>query len=337
LVPRPVPTVNASSAYIFRKIGGEDGLPPTILFDEVDAIFGPKAGEHEDLRGLLNAGHRRGAMVGRCVAIGQKVITEELPAFSAVALAGLKSLPDTILSRSVIVRMRRRRPDEKVEPFRLRLHAGDGNRIRGMVELWAGSVPAEFDWPTLPVTDRDADVWEPLVAVAALIGGDWPARARAAALALVKIAHDAEPSLGLRLLDDTRTAFGTSTAHVSTADLVARLLAMDEAPWGDIRGKPIDPRILARLLREYDIRPKVLRVGSGVIRGYDAADFADAWSRYLPPPPEKSVTAVTAKQLAPDKLNGGGHVTDATHVTRFPGGGRLEDDAFVDWERRGKP
>ncbi len=121
LVPNPVAAVNVTPAYLFRKVGSEDG-PPTILFDEIDTVFGPKAREHEELRALLNSGHRRGAVAGRCVVRGKIIETEEIPSYAAVALAGLGWLPDTILSRSVIVRMRRRAPDEKIEAFRRRLH-----------------------------------------------------------------------------------------------------------------------------------------------------------------------------------------------------------------------
>jgi hypothetical protein len=59
LVPNPVEAINVTPAYLFRKVGSEDG-PPTILFDEIDTVFGPKAKENEEIRGLLNAGHRRG-------------------------------------------------------------------------------------------------------------------------------------------------------------------------------------------------------------------------------------------------------------------------------------
>jgi hypothetical protein len=82
-------------------------------------VFGPKAKDNEDVRGMLNAGHRRGAVAGRCVTKGKIVMTEELPAYCAVALAGLDDLPDTIRTRSVIIRMRRRRPSERVEPWRV--------------------------------------------------------------------------------------------------------------------------------------------------------------------------------------------------------------------------
>src|ERR1051325_8280295 len=119
LVPHPVATVNVSPAYLFRKVGSEEGA--TILYDEIDTVFGPKAKDNEDIRGLLNAGHRRGATTGRCVMRGQEAALEELPAYSAVALAGLGWLPDTIMSRSVVIRMRRRHAGEHVQPFRRRI------------------------------------------------------------------------------------------------------------------------------------------------------------------------------------------------------------------------
>src|SRR5205814_7360441 len=107
LVPSPVEAVNVTPAYLFRKVAAEEGRP-TILFDEIDTVFGPKAKDNEEIRGLLNAGYRMGAVAGWCVVTDSGVETEEFPAYCAVALAGLGGLPDTILTRSVIVRMRRR-------------------------------------------------------------------------------------------------------------------------------------------------------------------------------------------------------------------------------------
>src|SRR6516164_1084806 len=139
LVPDPVVAVNVTPAYLFRKVGGADGQP-TILFDEIDTVFGPKAKEHEELRALLNSGHRRGAVAGRCVVRGKIVETEEIPSYAAVALAGLGWLPDTILSRSIIIRMRRRAPDERVEPFRRRTQAPIGEALRRRLAAWAEAV-----------------------------------------------------------------------------------------------------------------------------------------------------------------------------------------------------
>src|SRR5262245_18214127 len=295
LVPRPVEAVNVSPAYLFRKVADEEGLP-TILFDEIDTVFGPKAKENEEIRGLLNAGHRKGAVAGRCVTAGNQVRTEEIPAYSAVALAGLGGLPDTIMSRSIVIRMRRRAPDEKVEAWRHRIHAQEGEAIRDQVALWAEGALGDVtnQWPEMPdgVTDRDADVCEALLAVADAAGGTRPERARVAALTLVTDARDSSPSLGVRLLSDLRDVFGDNE-RLATDTILTQLHKIEEAPWGDIRGKPLSDIGLARRLKDYGIKPKVVRIGRDVARGYEQRDFRDAWLRYLPPLPAKPVTPVT--------------------------------------------
>lgn len=58
--PRALEAVNVTPSYLFRKVEDEAGRP-TILFDEIDTVFGPKAKDNEEIRGFLNAGHRRGA------------------------------------------------------------------------------------------------------------------------------------------------------------------------------------------------------------------------------------------------------------------------------------
>lgn len=182
LVPNPIHAVNVTPTYIFRKISDKDGLP-TILFDEVDTVFNSKGGGNETLRGVLNAGYRRGATAGRV--LGTSV--EELPAYCAVALAGLGNLPDTIMTRSVIVRMRRRPEGADVESWRPRTVAPEASALYSRLQYWAATNKANVTWPALPegIADRNADVWEPLISVADLAGGNWPMRARAAALYLI--------------------------------------------------------------------------------------------------------------------------------------------------------
>jgi hypothetical protein len=296
LVPRPVEAINATPAYLFRKINDRDGLP-TILFDEIDTIFGPRAREHEEIRGVINAGHRRGAMAGRCVVKGKEIVTEELPAFCAVALAGLGNLPDTILTRSVIIKMRRRAPGETVEPYRRRIHAPEGYALRNRLAAWADQVRPFLDLsPDMPdgITDRNADVWESLIAVADAAGGPWPNQSRIAAVALVADAKGGSPSLGVRLLTDLRTIFQDKEA-VPTAEILSGLIEMDEAPWGDLKGKALDSRRLANLLNPYGVKSKNVRIGMGITKGYTRESLWDAWERYLLPvgaPPIESATCV---------------------------------------------
>ena len=286
LVPEPMHALSASAPAVFRSIRASR---PTLLFDEVDTIFG-RAGNgdpSEDLRALLNAGHREGASIPRCVGPNHDV--EQFPAYAAVALAGLGNLPETVMSRSVVIRMRKRAPDERVEAFRRRMHGPEGEALRDRLASWANSAATSVEeaWPEMPegVADRAADVWEPLLAVADAAGGRWPAAARTACLALYRVATTQEASLGVRLLSDIRAIFGDDVS-LSTAKLLARLNGIEEAPWADLRGHPLDPRRLAELLKPYEVEPKNVRFPTGQqLKGYQRVDFTDAFRRYLNPPP----------------------------------------------------
>jgi hypothetical protein len=281
LVPNPEMTANMSTAVMFRTI---EKLRPTIMFDEIDTIFGPKASDdHEDLRGLINAGHRKGATVMRCD--GPKNEVKRFKVFGPVVLAGLGELPDTIADRSVIVRMKRRAPHEVIEGFRRRKVKPEADVLRERLEVWA------LDWyewfityePTMPktLTDRPADVWEALLSVADAAGGEWPDRARAAAIELQALKSDDGGTIGVRLLADIRHVWPQGEDRVTTEDLLSRLIGLEDSPWGDLYGKPLESRRLSRMLDQYEVKPKQLRVGERNTKGYELAPLMDAFSRYL--------------------------------------------------------
>lgn len=307
LVPRAVMAVNTSPAYLFRKVADEAGRP-TILYDEIDTVFGPKAKDNEEIRGLLNAGHRKGAVAGRCVVRGNQVFTEEIPAYCAVALAGLGGLPDTILSRAVIVRMRRRAKTEHVEPYRPRLNEPEGLRIGDRLAAWCASIQVSIQWPVIPaaVQDRDADIWEALLAIADAAGGDWPDRARVAAVALVTESKQTSPSLGVRLLADLHRVFANNDV-LSTDFILKALVAIEESPWGDLRGKPLDSRGLSHRLGQYQIKPVTVRIGDSTPKGYRRTDLHDSWNRYLPSVAPESATSATRATVP-------AHLTDVADV-----------------------
>lgn len=298
LVPRPVEAVNVSPAYLFRKVGDPDGSP-TLLYDEIDTVFGPKAKENEEIRGLLNAGHRRGAVAGRCVPRGKEMVLQEFPAFCAVAMAGLGDLPDTLLTRSVVVRMRRRRPDETVAPFRRRIYVGEGHGLRDELAKWATSAQRRIsvDSVQLPegVEDRDADVWEALLAVAQEAGSGWGELARRSAVAHVAASRQDKGSLGVQLLSDLRSVFGDRD-EVWTEDILAGLYVMEESPWSDLKGKPLGSRGLARYINRYGATSRDIRAGGVVKKGYARSDLTDAWERYLPSSPQGTATSATPLQ-----------------------------------------
>lgn len=284
LVARPWRAITPTEAVTFRKIEKE---LPTLLLDEVDAIFGPKAREHEGLRALLNAGNRRGTRVPRCV--GQSQALVDFAVFGAKALAGIGSLPDTVADRSVPIRLKRKAPGEPVERFRRRYAEADAEPLRERVASWADEqidqlAIAEQELP-IELNDRAADAWEPLLAIADLVGEDWPVRARRAALELSAGEADEDESLGVRLLGDVRSAFDRRCCdRIATADLLAELSEDDEGPWADWRGAGgMTPRGLASLLRRYEIRSRTVRLADGSTpKGYLRDQFEDAWDRYLP-------------------------------------------------------
>ena len=179
--------------------------------------------------------------------------------------------------------MRRRAPDEKVRDYRERTTRPEGDALRDLLAKWAEDAASRVGepWPDLPpgVADRAADVWEPLVMVADLAGGDWPKLAREACTAFVMGARDDTASAGTRLLDDLRGVFGDAE-ELPTQAILDQLHALDESPWGEWYGHPLTARELAKLLKPYGATPRVIRVGDATPRGYRRADLHDAWKRY---------------------------------------------------------
>ena len=88
--------------------------------------------------------------------------------------------------------------------------------------------------------------------------------------------------------------FGDKEA-VSTREILQSLIRMDEAPWGDLRGKEIDARKLSQLLRPYGVERTTFRDGQTTVKGYTRESLHDPWLRYLgsPQQPSDPVTAVT--------------------------------------------
>ncbi len=287
LVPQSMFSLNASPAAIFRCLDQEQ---ITLLFDEVDAIWSGRGRDdnHEDLRSLLNAGYKRGATIPRCV--GPKHEVKKFSVYCAVALAGIGELPDTIMSRSIIIRMRRRAPNEPCEPLRLRIEESIGNALRDRFAEWADTLGDDVVkvWPAMPegIVDRNAEIWEPLLAVADAAGGEWPEKGRKACVALCKVAEDRRVSLGIRLLGDLHKIFGDSTT-MTTKSILEELSSEDsvlddDAPWANLRGNPIDSRRLATLLRPYGIRSCKVKIEGRSLQGYRREDLWDSWQRYLP-------------------------------------------------------
>ncbi|MTD58755.1 DUF3631 domain-containing protein [Amycolatopsis pithecellobii] len=289
LVHAPEMTISASTAALFRMV---NAAPITILFDEVDAIFNPKnGGNYEDLRAMLNAGYKRSATIARCVGDAKAMKVQRFHVYAPVALAGIAAhMPDTITTRAITVHMRRRAPDERVEPFKTRRIEAEAEPLRDKLSAWVETVADGLDEaePHMPegVTDRSAEIWEPLIALADAAGGHWPDTARAACAHFVASNDPHRGSLGIRLLADLRDLYTHRGAtRLPTSAILEALRGMEEAPWNDLYGKPLDARRLAKELGRYGVEPTVYKADGKPTRGYLATGehgLADAWKRYLP-------------------------------------------------------
>jgi Protein of unknown function (DUF3631)/Toprim-like len=332
LVRVPWRVAGASEAAVFRKLEQDR---PTLLLDEVDAIFGSNDGRTEPLRAILNAGNRRGASVARIV--GKQHEVRDFCVFGCKLLAGIstRKLPDTITDRSLSIQMQRRRDGERVERFRYRRARADAEPIRAHLETWAATAVEALRGaePQLPddLSDRQADGWEPLLAIADHAGVGWPARARDAAVKLSVPGEGEELGYGAQLLAAVKAAMDGKAA-ITTEDLLAAINADEELPFGGWNdGKGLDARGLAKLLKAYGVKPKSVRIGDRTPKGYSADDLRDPWARYLRPDgAQQPKQAQHASSPTAENPHENGHVAGVAGVAHLTGANSSVADAHPD-------
>jgi hypothetical protein len=294
LVNRPVVSANISSPAFFRVI---EELRPTLLLDEADTTLV----KNDELRGILNAGSsRKTAFVVRMASISksedQGMPNEaEMPEESGgdglklvryscwcpKMLAAIGRLPETIEDRSIVVKMHRKTIQETCA----RLKVLESTRLRRQCLRFVQDHQKEIaeSQPTAPreLNDRAADVWEPLLALADLAGGDWPTKARGAAVALTERAQENSP-IGSLLLDILLVFTTAGQSKLFSRTIISGLSRFRERPWHELRGKWIDELWLSRRLNPYGVRPRTLRIGEERAKGYMLEDLMDACRRYIP-------------------------------------------------------
>ncbi len=277
LCRRALLAAHLTPAVLFRVVAGHR---PTLLVDEGDTFLG----QSEELRGLLNAGNARNAVVWRAAGPGHAV--RAFPAWSAKALAGIGTPSPTITDRAVVIQMARKSPNEKVEnAFRPGLEDGeDILALRRRALRWAVDHVADLRTaePEAPggLDDRARDNWLPLLSVAERCGGTWPERARAAAVVLSGDRYE-DDQARILLLGDLRDLFvARQDSRIATKQILEYLNGLEERPWRAWRGRPLNPEGLATQLRPFGVRPRSL---SGTVRGYVLDDrLVDVFGRYLP-------------------------------------------------------
>lgn len=300
LVLNPQAQYQLSSAALVRIL---DSGRVTLLIDELDKLLRSDKEKAAALLGAINAGVQRGRASYYTIVekVGNNYVTRKFCVFGPKVLVGIMSrlkgaLDDTTISRSIRIRMKKKLPTETIARYRPTLPdvRETSERIRNGFATWSDeAIPRlQASWPPLPneLGDRQQDIWEPLLQIADMAGEAWGERARRAAVAL-SISRDADDeSLGLRLLRDIYEVFCDRNddgevvglkEFMWTRDLLPALVGLDESPWGDLPGgKPLTAQRMHPLMREFDIKPKLIKAPQGQWRGYRREQLEDVWARY---------------------------------------------------------
>jgi putative DNA primase/helicase len=333
VVRTPLSAANVSPAGLFRTI---EAMRPTLLIDEYDTVLATSAqkmtSRSEELRGLLNCGHTRGqAVVIRAVGEGATIEARQFSTWAPICIAGIGDPPDTISDRSIMLRLLRKRSDQRVERFRMVRTRAELLPLRRQCARWAVDHAGKFvdSDPSSPeaLDDRARDNWEPLLAIAEAAGDHWPSTARAAALALGVRIEDGGENLGVELLLDVRQLFGEDPPErISLKDLCSRLADLEDRPWAKFgrRGEPITTRVLASMLRPFRIEPIAFKQEGKAVKGYSLKDFVPAWVAYGSGP----ILVGLEDSCIPVRLLGSNHAPSSNQVTpdsatESPQSGRL--------------
>jgi putative DNA primase/helicase len=299
--PRTTLASNISPAAIFRYV---ESSHPTLLIDEAETFVTG----NEEIRGILNSGHSRDtATIIRLV--GDNHEPQEFSTWSPKAIASIGKLSGTLRDRAIILSMKRKKPGERVVKLRGR-DTEEFLELRRKARRWADdNIDAlKKARPSIPeaLNDRAADNWELLLAIADLAGGEWSSLARTAALKLSGDSETNAESNKVQLLAEIRNVFERlAVDRLPSATLVEELHKDTDGPWAAYgrSGKPITQRQVATLLADFttpsgnQIKPHNIRTDK-VTRGYTRDDFADAFERYLsPPPPSQSATPLQRNDI----------------------------------------
>lgn len=283
---------NASPAAVFRAI---EAWRPTLLMDEADTWMK----QNEELAGILNSGHtRRTARVIRV----QEIQGEHLPvAFSTwcpMVIAGIGSQRDTLMSRSIVISLRRKLAEEAVERLPFDLHERM-LRVRRQLARWAvdnALTLAAMDLePPACGNDRMQDNFTPLWRIADVLGAPWTDRIAAAYAAQAQAEDDDSEPAGIMMLRDMAELFASRGAdRIATVEIVSDLMLLEDRPWMEWRhGRPISAQSVARLMKPFGIKATVKKLGGTATRVYLRNDIEGAAARYV----AKKCNPVTVQQI----------------------------------------
>ena len=252
---------------------------PTLILDEADTLFERST----VLAHIINSSWDNSGAKISAPGRARRYVEYDVYGTQAIGMKGL-NMPGTTLSRCILCMIWPKLPSEVVDDFNKR-DDEEFVTLRRKLLRWSvdNAVTLQAASSGRPASTIASEITGSLLwAIADLAGGEWPKRARAAALEL-ETERD-EPSEGLRLLAAIRDIFGTREAMTS-ADICAALVVDPSGEWANFRDKgPISQTQLAVLLKEYRIRTEKVSPAGIRLNGYFRAQFKNAFARLLQKP-----------------------------------------------------
>lgn len=280
LAMNPFRSANTSAAVLYHQVSKGD---LTVLIDELDSQSEEQVGA---ISNILKSGFQSNGTAHRMAEVNGQQEVVEFSTYSPkmTALIGMDCLDKATRSRAISVRMTRKPRESRIEKFR----RFDGTDIRRKCLRWVKDNTEAIQAVgamTLDecATDRQEDVWEPLVTIARVAGGGWESIIRDAASHLSGSVNEAaSETVAHQLLEAIKFYFDTHhVSKVGTKQLIAALT--ESGDFSDCnRGRGLTPAFLAKQLRPYGISPRSVRDGDDSFKGYYLEHFEDAFSSYLP-------------------------------------------------------
>lgn len=289
-------------SYLMRTVDlirEEFGRSPTLLIDEIDSVFRKNSEEGEATRAFANTGYRATGFYGITEGDSKKTPTK-FKTFAPMALAGKgEVLPESVMTRAVIIRLQRRMGNEYIEDFLTDLVGFEAEELREVLLNWSDYCANDISTlnPEIPVRDRDREVWLPLFMMAHLADENWIKRAEIALANIQEDKLDNTLPKERQLLGDIWKIFQAQEKdRIKSNVLILALIELSDSEWDTYNfGKPINERALAKKLRTYGIKPAQMRFENGLgAKGYYRSEVESAVRRYLDPSlPETTETTET--------------------------------------------
>ena len=307
LVENPKKSDNISASALGRFTFGR-----TILLDEADKQM-RDAEKREAIMSNLNSGYEEDGTYTR-VGGAKNDKEEEFKTFSPKMISGIgtKYMTDTLVDRSIMIRMARKYDDQKLPRFRKRVLQPRYAQLReALLKCFSDDATLEYLYdvePFLPdeLNDRQADILEPLFAIADMASPEWGERIRSVAITLCA-EEEEEVSLNVSLLRNI-SEFMKSDMH--SAEICEQLNENDEWDWNTFnpyKAKTgISQKQLGSFLKDFGIHPQNLRINHVQRKGYAFnTHMKDCFERYSTQESVPDVPSVQAdtKQVYEEKRN----------------------------------